>query len=287
VGIVALCAVAAVVAVVGGTVLLSRHESTQLPGRPGKPVLQLEVDPTSTLGKAAKLLNTGHAAAAAAIFRRDTSPEAQLGLAFTEWTGPESLGGVKAIVAASPDDPALLLNLGWASYQAGRDADATNAWKETASRFPDSPYAIDALDVLHAGVAPGLPPILVDPAAVPAKARAALLAGVDLWQRKHVVSARRKFDEAARLAPDSSETLVAAAVAGFSPDQPRAPFPTLGPLSGRFPHDAIVRLHLGELLLWMDEKAKGKEQLRLAIAEQPKSLYARYARTILSALAQK
>ena len=47
VGIVALCAAAAVVAIVGGTVLLSRHESTTLPGavttpRSGTPVLQLE-----------------------------------------------------------------------------------------------------------------------------------------------------------------------------------------------------------------------------------------------------
>ena len=292
VGIVALCAAAAVVAIVGGTVFLSRHESTQLPGavttpRHGTPVLQLEVDPGTALGRAAKLLNNGQAAAAAAIFRRYTTPEAKLGRAFAEWTGPESLTGVKAIVAASPDDPALLLNLGWANFQAGRNADAASAWQETASRFPDSPYAVDALGALYPGVAPGLPPIVVDPAAVPANARAALVAGITSWERKHVVSARRKLDEAARLAPNFPETLVAAAVARFSPDQPRAPFPTLGPLSGRFPHASIVRLHLGEILLWSRQVAKGKEQLRLAVAEQPKSRYAEYARTILEALRQK
>src|SRR5207244_3130050 len=82
-----------------------------------------------------------------------------------------SLAGVKTIAAASPNDPAILLNLGWANYQAGRNEDAAIAWEATASRFPDSPYAVDALDVLYPGVAPGLPPIVVDSSAVPAKAR--------------------------------------------------------------------------------------------------------------------
>ena len=95
------------------------------------------------------------------------------------------------------------------------------------------------------------------------------------------------LDAAARLAPHSPETLVAAAVARFSPASPRAPFPHLGPLTATFPHDPIVRLHLGELLLWKREVAKGKEQLRLAIAEQPKSAYAKQARLLLEALGQK
>ena len=287
VGIVALCAAAAVVAIVGGTVLLSRHESTTLPGRPGKPVLQLELGPHTPLGKAAKLLNTGHAEAAAAIFRRYATPEAKLGLAFAQWTSPESLPGVKAIVAANPDDPALLLNLGWASYQAGRNADAASAWQETASRFPDSPYAIDGLNALNPGIAPGLPPIVVDSTNVPEKAWTSLVAGIRLWDRKRVVSARRLLAAAVRFAPHSPETLVAAAVARFSPAEPKAPFPLLGPLSGQFPHASIVRLHLGEVLLWNGEARKGKEQLRLASAEQPKSRYAEYARTILEALGRK
>ncbi|HUZ15411.1 MAG TPA: hypothetical protein VMU72_04440 [Gaiellaceae bacterium] len=293
VGIVALCAAAAVVAIVGGTVLLSRNEHTTLPGavttpRPGTPVLQLEVGPDTALGQAEKLLDNGHAAAAAAIFRRYATPEAKLGLAFAEWTGASSLASVQAVAAANPDDPAMLLNLGWADYQAGRNADAASAWQETASRFPDSPYAVDALDALNPGVAPGLPPIEVDPNPVPAKARADFIAGVNLWNRlKRVVSARKKLDAAARLAPNSPEALVAAAVARFSPADPKAPFPLLGPLSGEFPHDAVVRLHLGVLLLWNRQVAKGEAQLRLAAAEQPKSVYGRQARQLLKALGQK
>jgi tetratricopeptide (TPR) repeat protein len=280
VGIVAVCAAAAVVAIVGGTVLLSRNESTAS----GTPVLQLEVSPDTPLAKAANLLNNGHAAAAAAIFKRSTTPEAKLGLAFAEWRGPSSLAGVKAIVAANPDDPALLLNLGWANYAAGSSADASSAWQQTASRFPDSPYAVDALNALNPGVAPGLPPIVVDFTAVSGKARADLEAGWRAWRTKHVVTARQKLDAAARLAPNVPETLVAAAVARFSPANPTAPFPLLGPLSGRFPHAAIVRLHLGEVLLWRREIAKGKEQLRLAVSAQPGSPYAKQAKLILQAL---
>jgi hypothetical protein len=299
VGIVALCAVVAVVAVVGGTLLLSRHETTALPGsvttpRPGKPVLQLELGlrqdaEAQALRQAQALLDRdGQAAQAAAIFRRYDSTEARLGLAFAEWAGADSLGGVKSIAADAPESPAALLNLGWANLQAGRNADAATAWQQTAARFPDSPYAIDALDALHPGVAPGLPPIVVDLAAVPPRAIPDLKAGVRFWDLKQVVSARRKLAAAAGLAPNSAETQVAAAVSRFSPAQPLAPFPKLGPLSAKFPRNPIVRLHLGVLLLWSRQVAKGKEQLRLAAAEAPASAsaYAKQARLLLRALGQ-
>jgi len=288
--IVALCAAAAVAVIVGGTLLLSRHESTTprdavTAPRPGRPLLQLEFGPFgSSLVQPTKLLNDGHAAAAAAIFRRYSDPEAELGLAFAQWTGASSLDRVKAIVAAHPDNPAVLLNLGWADYQAGRNADAATAWQETASRYPDSPYAVDALDALHPDVAPGLPPIVVDFAAVPGGARADLQQGWRAWNSKQVVLARQRLNAAARLAPHSPEVLVAAAVARFSPAAPLAPFHVLGPLTATFPKDPIVRLHLGELLLWTRQVAKGKAQLRLAIAEQPKSIYAKQAKLILKAL---
>src|SRR5438552_322557 len=83
----------------------------------GRPVIQLEVGtPWSpdviALARAARLLDTGHASQAVAIFRRYTSPEAQLGLAFAEWTGPASLAKVEQIANANPDDPGIRLNLG-------------------------------------------------------------------------------------------------------------------------------------------------------------------------------
>jgi len=255
--------------------------------RPGTPVIELEVDPGTPLGKAQKLLDNGHAAAAAAIFQRLATPEAKLGLAFAQWTGPESLAGVKAIVATGADNPALLLNLGWANLQAGRNADAATAWEQTASGFPDSPYAIDALDALHPGVVPGLPPIVVDFTAVSGRARAHLEAGWRAWNLKQVVTARRELDAATRLAPSAPETLVADAVAQFSPAEPKAPFPVLGPLTAKFRRAAIVRLHLGVLLIWSRELTKAKEQLSLAVSEQPASVYAKQARLLLAALGHK
>jgi tetratricopeptide (TPR) repeat protein len=257
------------------------------------PVLALELGQrqdaeAQALRHAQALLDRDHQPAqAAAIFRRYSSVEARLGLAFSEWTGPGSLAAVKAIAAGAPGSSAALLNLGIADLQAGQNADAATAWQQTASRFPDSPYAVDALDALHPGVAPGLPPIVVDPADVPSKARAALVDGVRFWDLKQVVSARRQLDRAARLAPNSPETQVAAAVARFSPAAPLTPFPHLGPLTAKFPHDAIVRLHLGVLLLWSRQIAKGKEQLRLAAVEQPRSVYAKQARLLLRALGQR
>ena len=59
----------------------------------------------------------------------------------------------------------------------------------------------------------------------------------------------------------------------------------LGSLTASFPKAAVVRLHLGVLLLWTRQVAKGKQQLRLAVAAQPGSVYASTARTLLRALA--
>jgi tetratricopeptide (TPR) repeat protein len=295
VGIVALCAVAAVVATVGGTVLLSRHESTTSPvqGRAGKPVLQLELGErhdveAGALASAQTLLNRdGQPAEAAAIFKRYSSVEGRLGLAFADWKGPESLAGVEAIAASAPNSPAALLNLGWAKFWAGQNAGAVRAWERTAARFPDSPYAIDALNALHPNVAPGLPVIVPDPSALPRNARSAFAAGNKYWNLKQIVTARRYFNRAAKQAPNSPETVVTAAVSRFSPDKPLAPFPLLGPLTVRFPGNPIVRFYLGELLLWTQQVTRGKKQLRLAAAEQPSSVYAKQARAILQELGQK
>ncbi len=293
VGIVAICAAAAVAAVVGGTLLLSRHETTSGPAQNGRPPLQLELglrrDPEAVaLTRAEQLLDAqGNATQAAAIFARYSSPEAQLGLAFARWTGPGSLAAVESVAAKYPHLPGVMLNLGFAQFWAGAQSQAAASWQQTARSFPDSPYAVDALDALNSGVVPGLPYIVVDPTAVPAKARRLLEAGVRAWNLKHVVTARSLLDAAARLAPDTPETLVAAAVARYSPSDPKAPFPLLGPLSGRFPHASIVRLHLGLLLVWIRQVGKAKQQFRLAAAEQPGSIYAKQARKLLSALGQK
>ena len=75
---------------------------------------------------------------------------------------------------------------------------------------------------------------------------------------------------------------VAAAVALFTKRDPVRAFARLGPLTGVFPHAAVVRLHLGTLLLWTGRIQKAADQFRLAVGDEPRSPYATAARQFLS-----
>jgi tetratricopeptide (TPR) repeat protein len=313
---VGLAALAAAVAVVGATLLQTRGETTTVPGavtraRSGPPVLQLEFGTRSdsearALFQAETLFDRDHQIAqAAAIFRRYHSVEALLGSAFTSWRGPSSLDSVQKLVAAHPNNPAALLNLGWADYQAGHNADAASAWRRAAALYPDSPYGVDAENALHGGPQ-GLPPIvtgLAPPkpiARLPAAAqlaalkrvaaggdaRAKLLYGTFLWNALRMpVSAERELAAAAKLAPHDPLVRAAAAVALFSKANPTPAFAQLGPLTAVFPHSAAVQFHLGALLVYIGEYGKAAKHLRAAIAYGPHSPYVKDARTLLASLA--
>jgi tetratricopeptide (TPR) repeat protein len=282
VAIVAVVAALAAGAVVGATLLQTRGESTGTTARKGAP--PLDIPATGQLARAVTLYSAGKRSDAGAIFARYHSLPAEIGAAFSTWPHG-SLDAVKKLVAANPQSGLAELHLGLAYYWSGRDADAVVSWKLAAKLEPDAPSAVTALDFLHPDIAPGLPPIVVDAAAVDPRARTPLLRGVLLWDRERPVSAKREIDAAAALAPNDPAVLAAAAVASFSPSHPLVPFPKLGPLTGRFPQAAVVRLHLGVLLLWTRQVKKGEAQLRLAIAAQPKSAYAKSAAQILGALA--
>jgi tetratricopeptide (TPR) repeat protein len=317
--VVAAAAVAAAAVVVGVTLLQTRGERTTLPGavtkpRQGPPTLQLEFGVRSdaearALARAQTLLDKdGKPAGAAAIFRRYDSIEAQLGLAFASWSGPASLAGVKELAATHPNDPAALLNLGWAYYQAGRNADAIAAWQKTASEFPDSAYGVDAEDALHypQDPIPGLPLIVSNlslPRSIaslaPAEQLAALkraagrpgvtaklLYGSALWGLRRPISAEREFAAAAKLAPGDPLARTLAAVGRFSKSDPARAFGKLGPLTAVFPHSPVVEFHLGVLLLYIGERVKAARQLRAAVADGPQSPYAKPAKTLLTSLGQ-
>jgi tetratricopeptide (TPR) repeat protein len=281
VAVVSAAAVLAVGATVGVTLLQTRHESTGTKARKGAPPLELAVG--GPLARAVSLYNAGKRSDAGAIFDRYRTLPAEIGSAFARWPHG-SLDAVKRIVAAHPRSAVAVLHLGLAYYWSGRDADAAASWRLAATVEPDTPYAISALDFLHPNVAPGVPPIVYDPADVPRPARAKLAEGANLWNRERTVSARKALDAALALAPDDPVLQTAAAVALYSPAHPLRPFPRLGPLTGRYPKAAVVRFHLGVLLLWNRQVAKGTAQLRIAAAESPKSVYAQTAKQVLQAL---
>jgi tetratricopeptide (TPR) repeat protein len=312
---VALVAAAAAAAVVGVTLLQTRGEHTTAPGavtkpRAGAPLLWLDFGVRSdsqarALAAAQTLYNGGRRAAAGAVFDRYHSLDAQIGSAFSRWPDG-TLDTMKRLVAANPRSSLALLHLGWALYWTGRNADAVAAWQRAAAAQPDSPAAVDAQTALHPGMAPGLPYILAGVAPPPAVAKlpaaaelralalaaarpdadAKLLYGVALWNLRRPVSAERELLAAAALAPNDPAIRTAAAVGAFTKGNPVLAFSKLGPLTAVFPHAAVVRLHLGLLLIWTGQIEKGERQLRLAIAEGPQTVYGKQARSLLATLAK-
>ena len=312
--IVALAALIAAAAVVGATLFQTRGEHTTVPGavikpRAGRPPLALNFGIETSaegraLSRAQALYNGGHVAQAAAIFARHRSLESQIGSAFAAWN-KNGLATMQSLAAAHPASSVALLHLGIADYWAGQNADAVAEWENAARVGADSPYGVKAEDLLHPTLKiPGLPYIVLDfqpPSAIgnlpPAErlaaltraaarpdARAKLLYGSALWNLERPVSAERQFEAAAKLAPRDPLARTAAAVGAFTKANPVKAFSRLGPLTGVFPRSAVVRFHLGLLLLWSGERRKAIAQLRLAAADAPHSSYAQDARTLLSRL---
>jgi hypothetical protein len=277
--------------------------------RPGYPRLELDFGvrgdaQARALSHAESLYDSGKPAAAAPIFARYRSLEAQLGSAFSAWK-QGGLAAVQRLASAHPSSPLLQLHLGIADYWAGRNADALAAWQQTARIGADSPYGVAAQDLLHPALKiPGLPPIVAnvslprEDAGLPAArqfrllrrdaarpdATAKLLYGLVLWNLRRPISAERQLAAAARLAPADPLVRTAAAVGLYSKANPTRAFAQLGPLSGVFPRAAVVRLHLGLLLLWGGQRKKAASQLRLAIADEPHTVYAKEARALLASL---
>jgi tetratricopeptide (TPR) repeat protein len=310
VGVVAVAALAAVVVTVGVTLIQTRGEHTTVPGavtkaRAGAPPLWLDFGvrndtETRSLTRAETLYASGKRASAEKVFARDASLDGQIGAAFARWPNG-TLDTMKQLVAAHPLSSLALLHFGWALYWTGRNADAVAAWQRATKAEPDSPAAVDAQTALHPSMAPGLPYIVtaVNPpravqalpaaqelavlarAAARPDANAKLLYGVALWNLKRPVSAERELKAAAALAPRDATARTAAAVAAFTKSDPVRAFAQLGPLTAVFPRAPVVRLHLGLLLIWTGQVAKGEHQLRLAIAQGPKTAYGRQAKALL------
>jgi tetratricopeptide (TPR) repeat protein len=310
--IVAAGACVAVAGTVGITLLQTRGESTTAPGsvtkpRQGRPPVFLDFGvrgdgEARALSGAATLLNKGKARQAGMIFGRYHSLPAEIGAAFARW--PDGgLDELKRLVSTHPESPAAQFNLGMAYYWSGRTGDAARTWRRVAVSYPDSPESVEAENLLYPSFKSGLPFIVTavgEPSAPSFAAQLRLLAlaarkpdataklryGLALWQLWRRTSAERQFDAAAKLAPNDPVVRTAAAVGAFTKRAPVRAFGRLGPLTGEFPRSAVVRFHLALLLIWTGQPAKALKELRIAIADEPRSIYAREARQLVAALRQ-
>ena len=305
VGVAAALAAALTVTV---TWLQTRGETTQRTGavtrpRAGVPPLTFDFGvrrdaEARALDRGEQLLRKGRRAAALAVFSRYRSVDAQIGAAFARWPAG-GLETLKHLVASNPRSASAQLHLGWALLWSGRAADAARQFQRVETQFPDAPESVTAEDVLYPKMAPDLPAIVLGlrlPSATSAAeqlriaardaeaggADAKLRYGLALWTLRRRVSAERQFRAAAALAPKDPVAQTAAAVGAFTKRSPVQAFARLGPLTGTFPKAAVVRLHLGTVLLWTGQVGKAATQFRLAVRDEPRSPFATTARQFLS-----
>jgi tetratricopeptide (TPR) repeat protein len=234
--------------------------------------------------------------------RYPESVEAQIGAAVVAWPDGTT-GKLMAIARAHPESAVAHLNLGLAHFADG-DPDAARAeWREAERREPDSPAALRAEDLLNPRSPPGRPRFLApgfpeDVGDLTIEERLAELerradsGGVDDWlhlgqaleQAGHRVSAQQAYDKAVDLDPEDLDARVASAVARFDKDDLSKAFSRLGPLAAEQPDAAVVRFHLGLMLLWLPDLPEAREQLEAARTADAAGFYGEQAARILEQL---
>jgi tetratricopeptide (TPR) repeat protein len=315
--IVAACAAAAVIAI--GGALLQGDEGGAAPETAGArdappPPLELDVYPgeprAQALRAAERAYDAGRLREASARFERvlldaPASLEAALGAALAGWPDG-TVDRLEALAAEEPASALVRLHLGLALSASGDVRAARREWRLAVTREPDTGWAVRADSLLHPDMAPGLPFFL--PSASPPdrlrrltplaqlaalEKRAGsggaddyLVLGSVLQRLGRPVSARAAFDRAAELSGDSVEAQVATAVGRFDKDDPSQAFSRLGPLSRDHPRSAVVRFHLGLMLLWIRAIDEAERQLTAAAEAEPASIWGREADKLLTSLLQ-
>jgi tetratricopeptide (TPR) repeat protein len=321
VAIVSIVAAAAAAAVVGGALIQGGSAGGEVHGRtattperqPERPALELALTDRDDaeareLREAERLYETGDEEAARRRFDRllaanPSSIEAAIGAAIAAWPDA-TIARLRSLVREAPESARAHLNLGLALIADGKLEDARRAWREAESVDPDSPAALRADDLLHPEMPPGRPQLVLNadlPRAIarlsyaeqlPVLERRAeaghagdwLLYGSVLERHGRRASAQQAYERAFALEPENLATQTAVAVIRFDKDDPAAAFSRLGPLAAKHPEAAIVRFHLGLMLLWLPNVAEAREQLRVAVEAAPGGFYAREARRILARL---
>jgi tetratricopeptide (TPR) repeat protein len=297
-------------AVVAGVALIGRGDSS--PDRK-PPVLELSVllgddSEAQALRAAERAYDSGQTEQArtqfAALLRdHPDSVEAAVGAAVAAWPDG-TLERLRELEATHPGSALVHLHLGLVLYAEGKQDEATAEWQQAVEVEPDSQSGVRAGDLLHPDMAPGLPSFftaieppeelagktaqeqldILEAAARKGGADEWILYGTALQRVGKPLSARAAFDHALELAPDRLDAQVAAAVGRFDKDDPSAAFSRLGPLARGNPDSALVRFHLGVLLLWIRDLQDARTQLERAAATMPESLYSREAKSLLSRL---
>jgi len=285
--VVAACALAAAGLTVGVTLATRTPTPKRVAGQAGSPPfvvdLGLRTDREAVaLRRAANQYNAGKHSAAAGVFGKYGSLEAQVGAALAAWpAGAARLGDLEQ---THPGSAVVEVNYGLGLYWQGDVKGAQAAWRKVRARHPDTSYAQRASDLLYPRFPRGLPtfvpsfpsPAVLDRLSPPRQfaylrrraltggERAKLLYGVALQRLGRQLSALREFEAAARLAPADSEAKVAVAVGRFDKADPSRTFSRLGPLARAYPKSQSVRFHLGLCLLWLGSVKQARQELRLA-----------------------
>ncbi|MDX6600486.1 MAG: hypothetical protein QOE87_4373 [Gaiellales bacterium] len=207
---------------------------------------------------------------------------------------PDTAIGVLRALASNDDRaPVPALHLGLALLWSGQRGEATSQLEQTRLIDPDGFYGSTADDVLHPSYRKGYPlwlssqPVSGSPAQVRARAAAApsslraQLGYAYSLQFGSRTRARVVAERALALDATNLDAQVAVIVLGFEKDQPAQAVGRLAQLMQSRPDAPSPRFHFGELLSWLGQANKAKEEYRKASALDPKGLIGRFARSVL------
>jgi tetratricopeptide (TPR) repeat protein len=206
-----------------------------------------------------------------------------------------SIGVLRALVSDDDRAPVPALHLGLALLWAGQRAEAIAELRETRSLDPDGLYGRTADNVLHPSYRKNYP-LWVRSRFVhgsPAQLRARAVAQprsvptqLDYAYALQFSSrTRARFVAEKALALDASDidAQVAVIVLGFDKDVPAQAVGQLGQLMQSRAGEPSPRFHFGELLSWIGQNAKAKQEYEQASELDPKGLIGRFARSVLKA----
>ena len=184
---------------------------------------------------------------------------------------------------------------GWRCSGPGSAAEATAELEQTRSLDPDGLYGRTADNVLHPSYRKNYPlwvrsrfvhgslaQLRAKAVAAP-RSQPAQLDYAYALQFSSRTRARLVAEKALALDAGNIDAQVAVIVLGFDKDVPAQAVGPLGQLMQSRAGEPSPRFHFGELLSWIGQNAKAKEEYRQASALDPKGLIGRFARSVLKA----